>query len=104
MALVLVVLMSMATLLVVSSVRPAADDAYTAVLRVETARAFYAAESGLQILLRRASAGEALPEEGESLDLGSAAVRFVAVPTDTGEVVIEGSSGAARRRIRIEME
>lgn len=103
-ALVLVTLLSLSTLLVVATVRPAADDAYTAVLRLESARAFFAAEGAVQVLLRAAADGDGLPGEGDVHAVGVAQAEFIVVPADTGEVVVEGTAGAARRRIRLAIE
>ncbi|MEL6741811.1 MAG: hypothetical protein AAFP26_14255 [Planctomycetota bacterium] len=101
---VLVTLLSLSTLLVVATARPSAEDAYTAVLRVETIRAFYAAEGAVQVLLLAAAEGDALPIEGEVIPVGTAEATFVVVPSDTGEVIVEGRAGAAQRRISLLIE
>ncbi|MEN0019721.1 MAG: hypothetical protein AAF747_02435 [Planctomycetota bacterium] len=104
--LVVVLMLAMVQLMVLSSVRPAADEIYLAAMRVETARAFFAAESGMTIAIGELLAGDATALEGTARSLAGGSVEFVAMPAagESGIVVIEGRSGDARRRIEFEVQ
>lgn len=103
MATVLLVVMILG-LTVAASVIPMAQESDLAAVRVETLRAFYAAESGANIVLGSSYAGLALPEENDQIALGAQSIVFLQIPADTGDLIIEGRSGLASRRIRIEIE
>lgn len=91
-------------LTVAGSVVPLAQEADLSALRVETTRAFYAAESGSSIILSASKAGLTLPESGDGVDLGSQSVRFLEVPEGQGDLVLQGRSGQAARRILIRID
>lgn len=98
----MMVVLNLAILGVVSS---SGDDLSLAALRLESCRAFYAAESGGVIVTRLVMDSRAAPV-GTTLDLPHAAVQFISAPlaSEAGTVVVEGASGDARRRIEIELE
>lgn len=102
---VLVVVMAILSLVVAGAVRPVRDEAELATLRVETTRAFYAAESGAFVLMNAVMGNTPMPEAGDTLVLGGQSVEFVQVPTDDDPVaVIEGRAGDAVRRIELTTE
>lgn len=101
---VMVVIVSVLALAIAGSIRPLRDEADTTRLRVETLRAFYAAESGTAVLLTTLSNGVEPPESGESLSMGVQTVRFVTVPDSAGTAVVEGASGDAVRRVELEIQ
>jgi hypothetical protein len=71
---------------------------------VETIRVFYAAESGATVVAKGLGGGPATPVQGTTLSLGTQTIHFVTVPITSGEVVVEGRCGFARRRLSIEVE
>ncbi|RMH14686.1 MAG: hypothetical protein D6695_00550 [Planctomycetota bacterium] len=105
-ALVVVVLMlAVVHITVMSSVVRAGPEADIVTLRIETARAFFAADSGVMVWLREDAAGQT-PEPGEVLTLNEQRVLFVESPEagESGTLVVEGQSGRARRRVMINLE
>ena len=102
--LVLVVVVTMVNLAVIAGVSGSGDDAQVATLRVETLRAFYAAEAGATIVGKSEISRASRPSSGSTLNLGVATVAFVSVPTGAGSAVVEGRSGFARRRIQMVTE
>ncbi|MBX3391652.1 MAG: hypothetical protein KF787_03290 [Phycisphaeraceae bacterium] len=101
---VIVVMMIGAThLAVMGSVASMADDAHAAALRVETARAFYAADGCVMACRRMIVGGLALPSAGDTVSFERATGTYLDVPPDDGEgeLVIEGRSGTALRRVRV---
>ena len=69
MAVVLVV-MSVLGLVVAGSVQPLAQEADLAAVRVETTRAFFAAESGVAVVIGMLNAGLEPPEAGTTTAMG----------------------------------
>lgn len=103
--LVMVVLLGAITLAVVGSVTPTADDAQLLATRVESARAFYGAESGVYVLIGELTrSGGEPPESGATLELEGATVVFESVPDGNGTAVIRGASGRAVRQIELDLE
>ena len=98
----MLVVLNLAILGVVSS---SSDDISLAALRLESCRAFYAAESGGVIVTRLVMDSRAAPV-GTTLELPHAQVEFISAPlaSEAGTVVVEGSSGDAKRRVEIELE
>ena len=88
------------------SLAPAADESHTAVLRVESARALHAAESGAIIAAKLILEELELPEEGSVLPVGQGEVEFIALPPggQSGLIVVEGRAGLGKRRISVEIE
>lgn len=103
MAVVLVVL-SVLGLVVAGSVQPLSEEAGLAAVRVETTRAFFAAESGVFVVIGLVNAGHDPPGTGDETRIGSQTIRYVQVPEDSGDLVIEGASGLATRRVQLTIE
>ena len=101
--LLLVVMLAVLNLVVTAGAVGGRDDASVAVLRVETARAFYAAESAARIVLDQAVANGAWPEAGDRFAVGSTADAVVIQAADGpgSTLVIDGRSAEARRRIML---
>lgn len=99
-----VIMLALLHVVVIGVVFSGGDEAQVAVLRVETTRAFYAAESGARVVVRTLTDGGEMPGEGDELSLGESSVRFVSVPESAGEFVVEGVSGLGKRRISLEVE
>ena len=101
---VLVVIMAILALVVAGAVRPVRDESDIATLRVETVRAFYAAESGGVILMNAVIGNASMPVEGSSIELNGQTIIFVQTPDAQPIAIVEGSSGDARRRISFTTE
>ncbi|HRQ72765.1 MAG TPA: PilX N-terminal domain-containing pilus assembly protein [Phycisphaerales bacterium] len=103
---VVIVVLAMLNLVVMGSVRPAGDEALMGAMRAETTRAFYAAESGAFIAVRAIVGGLEPPAVGSEQTIGVATVAFVGLPPtgEVGEIVVEGRSGEARRRLNLLVE
>jgi len=99
----IVVMMAMLNLVVIGSVQSSSDEAQWAEARVQSERAFHAAEAGLRIIIASVLAGEDPPVEGTVVSVGVSVVEFVEVPEagQSGEVVLEGRAGSARRRLSV---
>ena len=83
------------------------DDASISVLRVETVRAFYAAESGAIAVAKLRENKAALPAANSQLVLPTATATYEQVPTSvqtTSTLIVRGNSGEAQRRIRLDFE
>ncbi len=98
---VLVVVLALLGLVVAGSVRPLRDEAVLTTMRVETVRAFYAAESGSIIMIQAYLGDASLPVAGSQVVLNEQIVEFTQVPQAGGVVVIHGMSGDAVRRIEL---
>ncbi len=96
---VIVVVMAMLALVVAGAVRPVREEADLATMRVETARAFYGAESGGVILMNAIIGRAQMPIEGDEIVLGVQRIGFMQVPGEDGVAIVEGTSGDARRRV-----
>jgi len=96
---VIVVVMAMLSLVVAGAIRPVREESDLATMRVETARAFYGAESGGVILMNAIMGHAAMPIEGDEIVLGVQRIEFVQVPDEDGVAIVEGTSGDARRRV-----
>jgi len=101
---VIVVVLAVLALAVAGSVRPVRQEADIASLRVQTLRAFYATESGANVLIGSLQAGIDPPASGDSLTWGHQTVEFETVPVGTGTVTILGRSGQSQRRISLDIE
>lgn len=103
---VVVVMMAVLNIAVLGSVAASAGESHLGAMRIETIRAFYAAESGAVVAVRQSLAGAEMPEAGSVVDLGGASVRFVEVPAAgaAGDIVVLGQSGFGTRRVRITLE
>ena len=101
---VILVVVAVLGLAVVGSIGPLAQEADLATLRVETVRAFYAAESGVVVAIGTVNAGLDAPEQGSTIIIGPQSTTFVTIPEGVGEMNIEGASGMALRRVLLEVE
>jgi len=101
---VLVVVLALLGLVVAGSVRPLRDEAALTTMRVETVRAFYAAESGSIITIQAYLGGASMPVSGTQVVLNDQIVEFTQIPPTSGIVVIHGMSGDAVRRIELELQ
>ncbi|MHA7812687.1 MAG: hypothetical protein ACX94C_04750 [Phycisphaerales bacterium] len=102
---VIVVIMAILSLVVAGAIRPVRDEAEVATLRIETTRAFYAAESGAFVLMNAVMGRAEMPTEGDTLNLGGQTIEFIQTPGDDQPVaIIEGRSGDALRRIEMMTE
>ncbi len=101
----MVLVLALLHLLVVGSLAPGRSESELAALRVETIRAFYAAEAGALVVIRRTIDGGDPIAPGGSLDLAGGRAVFVAWPADgIGEFSVEGRSGRAVRRLSLTIE
>lgn len=101
-----VIVLALINMVVIASLQGGTDDAMSAAGRVETVRAFYAAEAGSIIAVSLLGADGSLPAAGETLSLQTGQVTFTSVPT-TGSprtLVIDGRSGVAFRRTHLTVE
>jgi len=101
---VLVVIMAILALVVAGAVRPVRDESDIATLRVETVRAFYAAESGGIILMNGVIGQSTMPVEGSTIQLNGQQILFVQTPDSQPVAIVEGICGDARRRVSFTTE
>lgn len=99
---VIIVVLAVLALVVAGAVRPAAQEADVASLRVQTIRAFYAAESGVSVLIGSVKSGTERPITGDVIAWGTQSVEFESVSADS--VTLVGRSGFAQRRISLDLE
>ena len=101
---VIVVVMAILALVVAGAVRPVRDETELARLRVETTRAYFAAESGGIIVMNAMMGNIDMPEEGTEFSLSGQTIEFVQIPDVDPVAVVEGRSGDAVRRIELTTE
>lgn len=101
---VMVVILALMGLVVAGSVRPLRDEATLTTMRVETVRAFYAAESGMVIVIQGYMGSATMPAEGAEITINGQVIRFDQVPDAVGTAIIHGRSGDAIRRIELELQ
>lgn len=101
---VLVVVLALMGLIVAGSVRPMRDESSLAAMRVETVRAFYAAESGTIITIQGYLGATDLPVEGSEVTINNQVIRFTQMPELGGTAIVYGLSGDAIRRIELNLE
>ena len=100
-----VILIVLVNTAVLASLGGGADDSMAAAMRIETARAFYAADAGTFVVLKALSGGSAVPAAGTVISLPNASVSIVSAPASgAGDVVIQGASGLAARRVQITID
>ncbi len=98
---IVVIVVVLVQMLAIVALPSSASDMEVAALRVQTLRAFYAAESGV-----RAVVGElestGLPQGSRTI-IGLAEFEVLEAPAapDEGEYLIQGRSGDALRRLRV---
>lgn len=101
---VIVMVMAMLSLVVAGAIRPVRDEGALAALRIETARAFYASESGAFVVMNAVMGQIEMPEQGSVLELGGQQIQFVQVPAEDPVAILQGVSGEAIRRIELTTE
>ncbi len=103
---VIVVMLAILNIAVLGSVAASGDESHVGAMRLETIRAFYAAESGAVITVRLTMQGLELPGPGDTLEVSYASVEFEQVPAtgQAGDIVIIGRSGTAQRRVRVTVD
>ena len=105
-----VVILAMLQLLIIGVFMASGDESEVRGLRVQTARAFFAAESGVVIAVRAMTDNTGIPTEGAQVSLPDARIEFVTIPAGYGgsgadeELVVQGVSAAAVRRLRVDFE
>jgi hypothetical protein len=99
----MIVMMAVINLAVVGAISASGDEAQIGAMRAETARAFYAAESGARVVVKLSSEGLALPAAGDTLSLGTARATYVTVPASglPGDALIQGRDGTSARRLKV---
>jgi hypothetical protein len=99
----IVIMLAAINLAVIGSVNASGTEAQTGALRAETARAFYAAESGGRIVIKCNNKGLALPVAGSTLAMGQATVTYVSLPpaNTAGDAVVRAIDGTTTRRLKI---
>lgn len=102
---VAVLLLSTASIMTVAAVTAGADDGRLAALRVESLRAFYAAESGALLARRRLADAPLEPLSTEIVLMHGQRVVVIAPfkppPAAPGLATVEGRCGSAARRIDV---
>lgn len=103
---VVVIVLALINLVVIASLEGGTDDAMGAAIRVETARAFYAAEAGSIIAVELLTEGKAPPPAGTVRTFATGEATFTSVPTSgtTRTLVIDGRSGSSFRRVHVTAE
>jgi len=103
---VVVVMLAVLNIAVLGSVSAAAGESHVGAMRIETIRAFYAAESGAAVAVRESLAGADMPDVGSFIELNGARVEFIEVPDAgvAGDIVVLGQSGFGKRRVGITLE
>ena len=105
-----VVILAMLQLLIVGVLMASADESEVRGLRVQTARAFFAAESGVVIAVRAMTDNTGVPAEGSQVSLPDAQIQFITIPAGQGgsgvdeELVVQGVSATAVRRLRVDFQ
>ncbi len=101
----IVIMLGIIHLVIIGSVTSGARRSNVQTLRLETLRAFLAADSGVIQWIRLDAAG-LTPESGTLVDIGTQRIVFVSSPGtgEAGTVVVEGQSGRARRRVAVDVE
>jgi hypothetical protein len=80
-----------------------ADDASVGVLRVESVRAFYAADAGVRVVTKLRANNATLPSPGATLTVPTGTAEYEVVPataTTAGMLRVRGMSGDAQRFAR----
>jgi MSHA biogenesis protein MshP len=97
------IMLAAISLAVMGAISASGDEAQVGAMRAETARAFYAAESGARVALKCSTGGLTLPTVGTSLTLGTAACDYVSLPAagQPGDATVQGHDGTAARRLRV---
>ena len=100
---VVVLMLSVVMLAVIGAVAASGEEAQVGAMRAETARAFYAAESGARVMVKCSTSGQPMPTGGSTLTLGSATCTYVSVPQlgEAGDAFVQGADGTSARRLKV---
>ena len=101
---VVVIVLAVLAIAVAGGVTPLIYEAEAVSLRVETTRAFYAAESGAAVLVQAYTGGVEAPAPGEAVEIDGSVIRYLQIPADGVNAIVEGASGSAVRRIELAFE
>lgn len=99
-----VLMLAAINLAVVSSVSGGGDDARLASTRADTARAFYAAESGVALVMGEYQAGRSIPTGTITIATGTTVAITTSAAVAPMDVVIIGRYGQAQRRVELRVE
>lgn len=101
-----VIVLATAGLLGVGAIAASAEQSRAALSRVDTVRAFFAAESATALVVSAYIRVVPVPGAGESLEMDNATAVVVQAPEDPADdlVIVEGRSASARRRVAITLE
>lgn len=101
-------ILGVTNILIVGAITSSGDDAWIGSLRLDSLRAFYAAESGATAALRRYVVDDADPLTGTIALPGGAEAEIVdplaAAPEPPGALIVEGRSGMAARRVSLNVQ
>lgn len=99
-----VLVLVLLNLSIISGIDAGADDARLAGRRIETLRAFLAAESGARVALGELTFGREVPDGAQPIPSGPTFQITQSQTQDGTELSILGRSGEALRRITINLE
>lgn len=101
---VVVVVLAILGIAVAGAVTPLIYEAEAVSLRVETTRAFYAAESGAAVIVQAEIGGVDSPSAGDTVVIDGSVIRYIQIPSGGSNAIVEGTSGSAVRRIELAFE
>jgi Tfp pilus assembly protein PilX len=109
---VVVLMLAIVSIVALNVIDTAGRETELGAMRVETARAFYAAESGLIAAARLRQSGLSLPVQGATLALpagvaGTAQATYVSMPAlgaTSGAIRVVGQSGLGQRRLELRFQ
>jgi hypothetical protein len=101
-----VVMIAAANMLIFASLAGSGADAALSVCRVDTAQAYYAAESGAIVVVKTTEASITRPTAMTSYTVGASTFTVTALPAagTAGTVNITGADGTAARRVRLDVQ
>lgn len=103
-----VMLLSVTNLIVTGVIAASGDDAYIGKLRLDAIRSEYAMESAIIASLKQVQTDPATPLTGTLTYPWNASATIIdpfdASPLNPGELIVEGISGQARRRMSVTIE
>lgn len=102
--LVLVVVVSLVSLAVVTIGLAGRDDLTLAVLRIESMRSYYAAESAARVTVDSLTQGTSITPGDVLAELPTSTGVAITIDPVTGRYVVEGRSGRAVRRVELLVE
>lgn len=101
-------LLSVTNLIVTGVIAASGDDSYIAKLRLDSIRSEYAAESAIIAALKQFQVDSSAPLTGEIEFPWGASATIInplgAAPAEPGEVIVEGASGQAVKRMSVTIE